>query len=155
MKSHEFINEAEALPSVKTPTPEQLANKHNVSIEQINKQIEMGIKVELEHTTDRKTAREIALDHVLELVDYYTRLDKMENEGGVNETFSDSEKGDLVKITPNGVKVRGSMQYLGVGDWVEIRETGFQKKIIHLSKHSIRLEDGKYYSLAKLKYPMD
>ena len=42
------------------------------------KQLKMGIKVEKEHTSNDKIAREIALDHLGELPDYYTRLKKME-----------------------------------------------------------------------------
>ena len=40
----------------------------------------MGIKVEMEHVDDESLAREIALDHLFEIPDYYTRLDKMEKE---------------------------------------------------------------------------
>lgn len=63
---------------VKTFTPEDLAKKHNVSLSVINKQLTKGIKVELEHTTDPKIAREIALDHIGEYADYYDRLAKIE-----------------------------------------------------------------------------
>lgn len=62
----------------KTHSPETLAKKHKVSLDHINKQLEMGIAVEKEHTSDEKTAREIALDHLKELPDYYTKLKKME-----------------------------------------------------------------------------
>lgn len=44
------------------------------------KQLAMGIEVELEHTKDRKVAKNIAKDHLSELPDYYTRLKKMEHE---------------------------------------------------------------------------
>jgi hypothetical protein len=44
------------------------------------KQLMMGIKVEQEHTTDRLLALEIATDHLEEFPDYYTRLEKMEQE---------------------------------------------------------------------------
>jgi hypothetical protein len=43
-------------------------------------QLLMGIKVELEHTSDRMLALEIATDHLEEFPDYYTRLKKMEEE---------------------------------------------------------------------------
>lgn len=56
----------------------QLASLHNVSIGQIESELSMGIKVEKEHTSDEKVAKEIALDHLKELPDYYTRLKKME-----------------------------------------------------------------------------
>ena len=80
MKSNEFITEAEAMPSVKTYTADQLAEKHGVPVEMINKQVDKGTRAEMEHTTDVNTAREIALDHVLEMPDYYDRLEKMERE---------------------------------------------------------------------------
>lgn len=41
-------------------------------------QLAMGIKVEMEHTTDKEVAEKIARDHLAEFPDYYTRLDKME-----------------------------------------------------------------------------
>ena len=63
---------------VKTSTPQQLAVKHKVAASVITSQLKKGIKVELEHTTDKKVAREIALDHIGEYVDYYDRLEKVE-----------------------------------------------------------------------------
>jgi len=68
----------ENLKSVKTHTPDEIAKKHGVNIEKINSQLEKGIKVEAEHTTNKKEAREIALDHLWELPDYYDRLSKVE-----------------------------------------------------------------------------
>jgi len=38
------------------------------------KQLEMGIKVEMEHTNDPTVAEQIARDHLQEVPDYYTRL---------------------------------------------------------------------------------
>lgn len=64
---------------VKTMTVDEIAEKHGVTTDQIQKELEMGIKVECEHTTSDQAAKEIALDHLAELPDYYTRLDKMEN----------------------------------------------------------------------------
>jgi len=52
-----------------------LADKVNVS-DFDSKQLEMGIKVELEHTKDEKLAREIAMDHLKEDPHYYTKLSK-------------------------------------------------------------------------------
>lgn len=68
-----------------TLSPKALAKKHKVPIDRIHEQLAMGIKVESEHTSDKKLAREIALDHLAEKPDYYTRLKKveasMENKG--------------------------------------------------------------------------
>lgn len=46
-----------------------------------SEQILKGIEVELEHTKDPKVALEIAMDHLMELPDYYTRLEAMEQQG--------------------------------------------------------------------------
>jgi len=49
------------------------------------KELEMGIKVEMEHTKNKAIAKRISLDHLAELPDYYTRLLKMEKQGEKNE----------------------------------------------------------------------
>lgn len=57
-----------------------------------SKQIEIGRKVELEHTDDDKLAVEIAMDHLSEIPDYYTRLLKLEKFYESEQDFSDIEK---------------------------------------------------------------
>lgn len=55
-----------------------IAKKHKVTTDYIKQQLAKGIQVELEHTTHRSVAREIALDHLAEKADYYTKLSKVE-----------------------------------------------------------------------------
>lgn len=57
-----------------------IAEKHDVSIESIKDQIDMGKGIEMEHVNDKDLAEEIAMDHLEEMPDYYTRLKKMEKE---------------------------------------------------------------------------
>lgn len=84
MKLHNLF-EKENLPSVKTLSVKEIAKKHGVAKEKIETQLKRGIEIEYEHTKDKSTAREIALDHLLEIPDYYERLDKMEKKAGVKE----------------------------------------------------------------------
>jgi hypothetical protein len=49
------------------------------------KQLEMGLKVEMEHTGDKNVAREIALDHLTEDPQYYSKLKVMESKKGWDE----------------------------------------------------------------------
>jgi len=70
--------EEEKLLDKPTPTLKDLVKKHNVSLHDIGVQLAKGIKAEKEHTTDMLVAKEIALDHLSELPDYYDRLEKME-----------------------------------------------------------------------------
>ena len=58
---------------------QDIANKHKVTIELIQQQLKKGIEVEMEHTDDERMAKEIALDHLWELSDYYDRLEKIED----------------------------------------------------------------------------
>ena len=51
---------------------QDLAKLHGVSIKEIEKEIEVGIKIEKEHTPDIELRREIAKDHILEDPTYYT-----------------------------------------------------------------------------------
>jgi len=62
-------------------TPESIANLHKVSEEDILRQIKIGEKIEMEHTDSPNIARKIAMDHLVELPDYYDRLAEMEKEG--------------------------------------------------------------------------
>ena len=57
-----------------------IAEKHKTSIKAIELQIEKGIKVEKEHTDSETEARTIAMDHLVEIPDYYDRLLAMEKE---------------------------------------------------------------------------
>lgn len=61
-----------------TPSVEEIAKKHNLSVDQINAQIKKGIEVEKEHTNNEAEAHEIARDHLDEFPDYYDRLGAME-----------------------------------------------------------------------------
>jgi hypothetical protein len=57
---------------------EAIAKKHRLEVSFIQKQLDMGEPIEHEHTKNHELAREIALQHLDEIPDYYTRLKKME-----------------------------------------------------------------------------
>jgi hypothetical protein len=64
-------------------TAQDLAMKHSLFVGTIEKEIEIGTKIELEHTDDKNKAKEIAIDHITEFGDYYTGehgLKKMEKQ---------------------------------------------------------------------------
>lgn len=80
-KLKSFKSYSESL-DVPTPSVATLAKKYGVSTSEVESQVSKGTKVEMEHTTDKKVAREIALDHVGEKLDYYDRLKKVEESLG-------------------------------------------------------------------------
>jgi len=59
-------------------TVEEIAKKHRLDVSFIERQLKMGEKIEHEHTKNHTLARDIALQHLDEIPDYYTRLKKME-----------------------------------------------------------------------------
>lgn len=63
-----------------THTVESIAKRHGVSVKDIEKEIEIGKKIEMEHTNSKEESVRIAMDHLVEFPDYYTRLVKMEKE---------------------------------------------------------------------------
>jgi len=60
----------------------QIADIHGVSVEEIEKELGLGIEVEMEHTDDESYAHEIAMDHLIEDPKYYTKLDTIEEAEG-------------------------------------------------------------------------
>ena len=67
-------------------TLEDIAKKHDQKgyyhiddmISSLKIELNKGIKIEMEHTKDKKRAKEIAMDHLWEHPNYYTRLKKIE-----------------------------------------------------------------------------
>ncbi len=81
--------------------------------EYIKPKLMKGINVEMEHTTDVRIATEIAMDHLWEDINYYDKLDKIENptNEGVKELERERDKLFLkaLKMMPNSpaqMKVR-------------------------------------------------
>jgi hypothetical protein len=54
----------------------QIAEMHNVSLADINKELAKGLEVEKEHFSDFKERTRVAKDHLVENPDYYTILEK-------------------------------------------------------------------------------
>jgi len=79
-------------------TVEQIAKKHRLEVSFIQKQLDMGEPIEHEHTKDHELARDIALQHLDEIPDYYTRLKKMEADAKKHhKKFKDVKEGNLHK----------------------------------------------------------
>jgi hypothetical protein len=96
-------------------TPESIAKKHNVSVKDIEKEIRIGTKIEMEHTDSEKESKKIALDHISEIHDYYSdpqfgviAIEKKQGEGRKTIRISKKDMGTLHKkgkITVDGVEL--------------------------------------------------
>lgn len=58
-----------------------------------SKEVEMGVKIEMEHTNNPEISEEITRDHLAEIPDYYTRLDAMEEQAKKDGKFREVVKG--------------------------------------------------------------
>ena len=88
---HANVDEANTLKGGKSDklSTKDIADKFKVSVDKIEAQIKKGVGVEMEHTTDKEKATEIATDHVSEFPDYYDRLGKMEKKADKDWKSSD------------------------------------------------------------------
>jgi hypothetical protein len=96
---------------------QQIAQHHNTTVDEIQKQLEKGIQVEMEHTDNEDIARAIALDHVYESPVYYDKLETIEKEfkdGGVvvgkrHSEYDENGSGEkfLVESTGQVVELEG------------------------------------------------
>ena len=73
------------------PSIQAIADKHGVSVAQIQSQLVIGMKVEAEHGKNKGSEKEIALDHLNERPDYYVRLKKFVEH--VQENYDDNRTG--------------------------------------------------------------
>lgn len=77
---------------------QDIADKFNVTLSKIERELKMGTDVEMEHVKSRKLAKEIAMDHLVEIPDYYTRLKKMEKEGKKKWNVNESTKSNIKRL---------------------------------------------------------
>ncbi len=99
-------------------TVEEIAKKHRLEVSFIQKQLDMGAPIEHEHTKNQKLAIKIALQHLDEIPDYYTRLKKMEvSAKKEHKKFKD------VKEATDGIKAKdykGRLdKWFDDGGWVQ------------------------------------
>ena len=104
------------MPKLKThKTVEQIAKKHRLDVSFIQKQLDMGEPIEHEHTKDHELAMDIALQHLDEIPDYYTRLKKM-------ETSAKKEHKKFKDVTEEGLRdwFGKSKSKEGKSGWVNV-----------------------------------
>lgn len=86
----EEVNESELIKGGESDKKSliQIAKKHDAKnyyhidnmVQSLKKELEMGIKIEMEHTDDKDVAKEIAMDHLWENPSYYSKLKKSDIE---------------------------------------------------------------------------
>lgn len=82
---------------------EDIANRHNVSVEDIKAELKLGMKDEMEHTSDIEVAKEIAKDHIFNNPKFYSESELNE---GIEKVGDDW-------VVYSKKKVKGKRQRLG------------------------------------------
>jgi hypothetical protein len=145
-------------------TLNDIAKKHNISVDTIVKELKKGMKIEMEHTTDVNVAKEIAFDHLYEDPQYYDKLSKIENENVITEVTKEGIVNyykavcKKLKLTPLPVKF-GSVGKGGASTTFDKRTfkpeyvsfdlgklTDVERAILHeIAHHILLLKQGNPY----------
>ena len=103
---------------------EELAKKHGVQVQDIEAQIDKGVQVEKEHTSDEQTARKIAMDHVFENPKYYDNLSKIETKSkdSVSQKIG-SEDNEMPEkdFSRDGRRLGGGDEAGNLGGWPSVQ----------------------------------
>ena len=91
-----------------------IAKDHGVSPEDIRKQFDMGVEEEMEHATEELIAQEIALDHLVEDPEYYTKLDRANLQEEKKKAGTESSKESNLRDWFGRKGAKGSK-----GGWVD------------------------------------
>jgi hypothetical protein len=128
-------------------TVEQIARKHRMDVSFIQKQLDIGEPIEHEHTQDHELAKDIALQHLDEIPDYYTRLKKMEADAKKHhKKFKDVKEHcgceeDVVKELEIGLKKLNKVSYESIDNLMRqiMKKNDMTAKQLHnafVSKHN-------------------
>lgn len=118
-----------------------IAKKHKVDVKVLTKQFEKGVKVEMEHTEDKEKAKEIAMDHIFEDPNYYTKLKKMETK----------ESKDL-KLSKNDTEmVRGIVDIINQVKDIDNKKEIARNMIKQFKKENIEVDTNEFLNMCKLK----
>jgi len=72
---------------------EEVAEMHGMSVDDMYDEFSKGVQHEMEHTSEPRVAIEIALDHLYEDPEYYTKLEGMEMGGEATEATTSASAG--------------------------------------------------------------
>jgi len=129
----EYDNKEYAKGSLFKPhkTIKQIAKEKNVSLQYANEQLEKGIKIESEHSNSLDVQKTIALQHLDEMIDYYEKLEIMEQPkdidkyyGSIKRSYSNGAEVDSIYTFPTPTGAYTMLQYV---QQVLVRTTEFKK----------------------------
>jgi hypothetical protein len=124
---------------------EGIAEEHGVSVEQIRSQFEMGVEEEMEHAEEELIAQEIALDHLVEDPEYYSKLDA----ANLEEVYSDKQRRYMCAMAKDGAKRPKGLSQAEAKEMCEGPMLDEKKKKAHEIAMEHVFEDPEYYTKLK------
>jgi len=115
-------------------------------------QLAKGIEIEMEHTKDPEVAKEIALDHLTEIPDYYNRLEEMEEEaeGTEEEAYEESRQYKTFKFGKAKEKLIQELNSNITDALAELTEEELKivnSKLVEEGSIELKADDGKLEEL--------
>jgi hypothetical protein len=107
-----------------------IADKFDVNLSELKKELAIGIKVEMEHTKNKSTAEDIAMDHLSEIPDYYTRLSKMENKAQRDWRLNEDGKQLIKRLIREELKVKNNKVSI-VPPFDNIKKTTINGRVVY------------------------
>lgn len=132
-----FSDKVQEIPEIDFYTEFMNAGKSKGCNSDINKdQLELGIKVEMEHTTNPIIAEKIACDHIKEIPNYYNLLAEMEASAKANY---ETAKQEINKETNEEYPIK-----LASKQFFNVKKASWEVKKDKDNKYHILTPDGKY-----------
>lgn len=145
MTDHEIYKKITGGHLAEGMTLTQIAKKHNVSVKELQKQVDMGMKAESEHTSSKREQMKIVKDHLYENPKYYSLLKRaglkhggrvskasiIRNTKKANEQTKDlNNANDVLDIDADGVYgaetglfAKGGITDVVVNNWSDIPDS--------------------------------
>jgi len=106
-------------------------------------QIDKGVKIELEHTSDKNLAKEIAKDHLVENKQYYSYLAEMEKKmDREKKEAKKKEKNEYAICTKSVGQTAGTQER---SKWDDDEKERYDRCLEKVKKSSIYFDIKKYY----------
>lgn len=130
------------LPTIQSTTDGVRMNIDTVPKNTTDSELQMGIKVEMEHTNDTNVAKQIAIDHLKEDPKYYSKLDKVNM---AHESISTKTCGDNCKCNCKSKKTNLKDSY----DFTDTPST-YSSGYDRIGESKISQQKPKHTSIMKL-----
>ena len=132
-------------------TMEDIAKKHGVPMAVIKKQMDLGMEVEREHSSDPKIIHRIAMDHLSENPHYYTKLNSSGLADELKKSISEESKKKVYSFLGKKIGFVSDGEVHNLADSLGEEKDDVEEFIYSIATGAIR-RDGKYGKKLRAMY---